>query len=86
MAKTIEEFRDELRALREEMFENSENADLKLVASYVDRLVMSLEGLTETLEAMETEVECSCECCSTMGSPAKKPAGKAKKPAKRKRK
>jgi len=92
MVKTIEEFRDELRSLRREMFENAETADLKLVASWVDRLVMSLEGLTDSLELMGEGVdavseadECSCSCCGPMpkkAAPAKKTAKKAVKKAK----
>lgn len=88
MAKSLDEFREELRALRDEMYQSSDTADLKLVASYLDRLVMSLEGLSETLEAMENEVECSCECCSVEEMPpkpkaAKKPQKKAAKKKKR---
>ncbi len=57
MVKTIAEFRDELRTLRDEMFETSERADLKLVASWVDSLAMSLEGLSETLDMHDREIE-----------------------------
>jgi len=100
VVKTIAEFRDELRALRQEMFDNAEIADLHLVASWVDQLVISLEGLTHSLELMDVEVETLCGCCdnvparASVPSPkakpakkkAKKPAKKAaKKPAKRKR-
>jgi hypothetical protein len=85
MVKTIEEFRDELSALRREMFENAETADLKLVASWVDRLVMSLEGLTDSLELMGEGVDAvsgSDECCSCC-MPAPKKAAPAKKTAKK---
>jgi len=88
MVKTIEEFRDELSALRREMFENAETADLKLVASWVDRLVMSLEGLTDSLELMGEGVDAvsgADECCSCCGpcGPAPKKAAPAKKAAKK---
>jgi hypothetical protein len=92
MVKSIEEFRDELRSLRREMFENAETADLKLVASWVDRLVISLEGLSDSLELMDAGVdavssadECCCSCCSPppkKAAPAKKAVKKAAKKAK----
>lgn len=97
MVKTIAEFRDELRSLREEMFEHAEMADMHLVASWVDRLVISLEGLSHSLELMDVEMETICSCCDAMAeAPAKKapkakktakkaPKKKAKKPAKKKR-
>ena len=75
MAKTIEEFKDELRALREEMYQNSEKADLKLIASYLDRLVMPLEGLTETLQSMDTEVETLSEAEAESAGIGKKELG-----------
>ena len=85
MVKTIAEFRDELRALREDMFENAEMADTALVASWVDRLVISLEGLSHSLELMDVEMETLCSCCNAMAElPAKKaPKKAAKKPAKK---
>lgn len=80
MVKTIAEFRDELRALREEMFENAEMADIPLVASWVDRLVISLEGLSHSLELMDVEMETLCSCCNAMAElPAKKAPKKAVK-------
>lgn len=97
MVKSVEQFRDELRSLRREMFENSETADLKLVASWVDRLVMSLEDLSDSLELMGEGVEavsgadeCCCSCCGPCGpepkkAPAKKKAAKKAKPAKKKK-
>jgi hypothetical protein len=95
MVKTLPEFRDELRTLRDEMFQNAETADLKLVASWVDRLAMALEELSVTLELTSQEVEtvseaeagpCVCSCCEPCPPPRKKakPA-KRKKPAKKKR-
>jgi hypothetical protein len=98
MVKTVAEFRDELRALRDEMFENSERADLKLVASWVDRLAMSLEGLSETLDMHDREIEtlseseapeapkmgeeCACPCCCEPMPAPKKAKPKKAKKAK----
>jgi hypothetical protein len=85
MVKTIEEFKDELRALRREMFANAEVADTKLVASWVDRLAISLEGLSDSLQAIEAELDTCGECCSAPAMPVAKKAKKAK-PAKKAKK
>ncbi len=81
--KTLAEFRDEMKALRMEMFQNAEMADTKLVASWVDRLVLSLEGLADTVEMMGTELDVANECCC-MAAPAPK-AKKAPKTAGKKK-
>lgn len=96
MAKTIDEFKEELRVLRAEMYQSAENADLRLIASYLDRLVISLEELSDTLAVMEagTEMmlsseeaqldamrECHCPACMAESKPKK--AKKAKKPKKK---
>ena len=57
MVKTVREFRDELRAVREEMYEYGESADVELVASWLDRVVISLEKMSETMELMGVELE-----------------------------
>ena len=98
MAKTVEEFKDDLRALRDEMYQSSDKADLKLIASYLDRLLMSLEELSDTLGIMSVEIEtlsedeCSCEGCmmpmaktAKRSKPAVKKMAKKSKPAKKKR-
>lgn len=92
MVETMEEFRDKVRALREEMFMHSETADLKLVASWVDRLAIALEDLSVSLaltnRGMEALAESEPCCCSEMPKPAKKkakPARKKAKPAKKKK-
>ena len=83
--KTIEEFREELRTLRGDMYQNISTADLKLIASYLDRLIISLEGVSETLELTDSAVEAlsesgdTCPCCE--GKPKAK---KAKKKADKK--
>jgi len=92
MVKTMDELRDELKTLREEMFDSAESADLKIVASWVDRLLIAVERLTESVELMDAMVDASCECCSmeapkAVKKPAKKSAKKAepKKAAKKRR-
>lgn len=57
MVKTVREFRDELRAVREEMYEYGESADVELVASWLDRVVISLEKMSDTMELMGVEIE-----------------------------
>lgn len=89
MVKTIAEFRDEMRSLRKEMFKKGEKADMQLLASWVDRLVISLEGLSQSLELMDVEVDTICSCCDSLSSPSSKKmskmaAKKSKKPAKKK--
>ena len=101
MVKTIAEFRDELKVLREEMKAKGEFADAQLVASWLDRLVITLEGLTPSLGLMGEEMSIlsedeGCCCCAPMPKKSlkkvsrktvskKKPAVK-KKPVKKKRK
>ncbi len=98
MAETVEQFRDELRALRVDLYSSGENADVKLLASYIDRLIIALDDLAQNLDLMSVEVEtmgeaeeapgkgaeCSCPCCCEP-MPMKK-AGKSMKmkPAKKK--
>jgi len=86
MGETVKEFRDELRQLREEMFVNADAADIKLVASYIDRLVLSLDKLSEALEMFETEIETMSESEAPKAMGAKTPAKKAAKKAKAKKK
>lgn len=82
MVKTIEEFREELRVLRGDMYQNIGTADLKLIASYLDRLILSLEGVSETLELTDAAVETlsgaegTCACCE---EPKKKARKKVRK-------
>ncbi len=93
MAKTLAEVRDELKSLKEDIFQGGESADTKMLASYLDRLLNSVDGMCEALESMESEMDTVCECCQMeipapkAAKPAKKSAKKAaKKPAKKKRK
>lgn len=92
MVKTIEEFKEEIRAIREELYQNVSAADIKLIASYLDRLIISLEGLSESLELTIQSVETLSESESwpaNAAAPAAaktapaKAVGKAKNKAKK---
>ncbi|HID72484.1 TPA: hypothetical protein EYP38_00965, partial [Candidatus Micrarchaeota archaeon] len=57
MVQTIKEFMDEIRMLRKEMYLHGEQADTKLVASWLDRLVISMEKVGPTLDMMSVELD-----------------------------
>jgi len=57
VVKTIEEFGDEVKTIRREIYERGENADVRLVASWLDRLLISLESLAPKLDLMMLELE-----------------------------
>jgi hypothetical protein len=78
MVKTVREFRDELRAVREEMYEYGESADVELVASWLDRVVISLEKMSETMELMGVELEVLSDNSGASASKAPKKAAKKK--------
>jgi hypothetical protein len=82
MVKTVREFRDELRAVREEMYEYGESADVELVASWLDRVVISLEKMSDTMELMGVELEIVSKRPAATNS--KKPKKAAKKKAAKK--
>ena len=90
MVETISEFEDELKSIREEMKAKGAKADVKLVASWLDRLIIALENVTPTVELIDEEMgvvsegEGCCECCCG-GVVKKKPAKKAKPKAKGKK-
>lgn len=91
MVKTIKEFRDELRMIRQEMYEQGETADTELVASWLDRVVISLDKISSTLDLMAVEVDIMSRCCGTRAKggkakKAKKVVKKAKKKAKKAKK
>jgi hypothetical protein len=94
MVKTILEFKDELKTLRREMRKKGAKADTKLVASWVDKLVISLEGLTPSLGLMREELNQladaeECVCVSDLPKLKKKTTKKKvtkKKTTKKKRK
>ena len=49
VVQTIEEFQNELESLRAEIAANPDSIDAKLVAAWLDKLIMSLQGLTNNL-------------------------------------
>lgn len=55
--QTIEEFQDELKALRAEIAANPDSIDAKLVAAWLDKLIIALQGLTTNLGLMSAGVE-----------------------------
>jgi hypothetical protein len=73
------------------MKEKGAKADIKLVASWLDRLIMALENVTPTIELIDEEVgvvsdsEGCCECCCGEEMPKAKKAVKAKPKAKAKK-
>jgi hypothetical protein len=96
MAKNIEEIKEDLRLIRAELYQNAEVLDAKLVASFVDRLMLSLEELADRIEGVEISVEeLSTSECSECQAPVKEaecvcpcccgetPAKKTKKKAKK---
>jgi hypothetical protein len=85
MMKNFSEIREELKNIRREMYKNGGTADLKLVASYLDRVVLSLEDLTETLELMDVEMDVMCECVECKPGKQTKAAKKTKKTKSKKR-
>ncbi len=82
MVETVREFVDELKTLRREMYRRGEKADPKLVASWLDRLVISLEKFCPTLELMGVGLEQLAESETVMlkkGVTRKKARRKARK-------
>jgi hypothetical protein len=87
MAKSIEELREDLRLLKEDMYSSAETMDLRILASFVDRMVSSLDELCERVESAEISVEELSDsegCCCA--EPASRPKPKAKSAPKKKSK
>lgn len=84
MVKTIREFVDEMKMLRREMYKKSDKADLKLVASWLDKMVISLEKLGPTLELMNAGLEQIAEQEVMVKEPGKRKTAKRKKKTKKK--
>lgn len=92
MVETIEEFKDEVKMIRREMYRKGEYADTKLVASWLDRLLISLEKVSIKLDLMMQDVEelndamdnCTCGPAPKIKK-AKKSAKKKAKPKKMKK-
>ena len=55
--KTLKEFKSEVETLRHDMYEHGHRADTQLVASWVDRLAISLERVSDTLDIMAEELD-----------------------------
>ena len=84
----MEEFEDELKTLREEIKEKGEFADARLIASWLDRLIIAIENVTPAISVMDEEMsqvaeDEGCTCCMEKGMPKKKKAAKAKKTKRR---
>jgi hypothetical protein len=93
MVQTLEEFKDDLKMLREEIFMKGDMADTKMLASWIDRLVTALENVCPTVELMNAEIEQLAQAeemqvpSVAMRPPkAKKAAKKKSKPAKKSKK
>ncbi len=96
MVKTIEEFKDEVKTIRDEMYKQGETADVKLVASWLDRLLISLEKVSPKLDLMMLELEELNKAVDALSSgktpkkagkkKIKKAVKKVKKKSKKKRK
>ncbi len=98
MSKSTEDFKEELKQIRDELYAGAETMDLRIVASYIDRLIISLDSLADNIESIEISVEeisnadeekpmkCDCSCCKPQAKKApKKKAKKAAKPKKRRK-
>jgi len=81
VVKTIKEFKEELKLIREDLYRSGEFADPKLIASWLDRLLVSLEEISPKLDLMMIEIEQLSN--ATPSPPVKKTKKKSgKKPKK----
>lgn len=55
--KTIKEFKNEVKSIRQDIRKRGNDADRKLMASWLDRLLISLEELSPTLDLMQEELD-----------------------------
>jgi hypothetical protein len=100
MVETIEEFVEEVKTLRSEMQANGNTADNMMLASWLDRLLLSIEKVSPTIALMAIELEelslnekprePECSCCEELPikqvkKSTKKPTKKAKAKKKKKR-
>lgn len=81
MVQTIKQFLDEIRMIRKDMYLRGERADTLLVASWLDRLVISLEKVAPTLDLMSEELDQLAK--ADMAKPKKKTKKVAKKKPKK---
>ncbi len=80
MTKTFAEIKDDLKFIREELYRNSDKLDFKLLASYLDRTILSLEDLTDSLDVVDNEMDALCSCAECEEPVKKATALKSKKP------
>ena len=83
MTESIGEFKDELKRIRIEIYQNGSVADPRLVASWLDRLIISLENICPALEVMDEEIT---QLAEAEAGPSRPKAMKVKarpKPAKK---
>ncbi|MEM4359119.1 MAG: hypothetical protein QXT45_01155 [Candidatus Bilamarchaeaceae archaeon] len=86
MVETLQEFLDEVRTIKQEIYATGENADVKMIASWLDRLLISLEKVVPTLELMAVELAEVTEVIDRIQEKKKvKPAKKGKKKEEKKR-
>ncbi len=57
MVETIDEFAEELRQIRSDMRQRGSFADTKLVASWLDRLIIAMEDITPMLGLMSESLD-----------------------------
>jgi len=86
VVKTIKEFKNEVKMIRKEMYRKGNYADNKLVASWLDRLCISLEGVSVKLDLMMQDIEELNEAMDSCTCGAVKKKKKAKKKVKKKAK
>lgn len=90
MVKTIKEFKNEVKVIRQDIRKRGKKASVKLVASWLDRLLISIEGVTPTLDLMQISIEQLSKAGTKPGKMKvkfkKKTKKKAKKAQKKKKK
>lgn len=88
MAETLQEFLDEVNGIRQEIYAKGAAADSKMLASWLDRLLISIEKTIPKLELMAVELAEISEVIDAIQKKEKaaKPAKKAVKRQKAKKK
>lgn len=88
MAETLRELVDEVKSIRQDIYARGEAADVKMLASWLDRLLISLEKAAPALELMSVELAEISEVIEAIQQKRKAagPAKKAKKKSRAKKK
>lgn len=88
MAETLRELVDEVKSIRQDIYARGETADLKILASWLDRLLISLEKAAQTLELMAVELAEISEVIDAIQQKRKaaRPVKKTKKKSRTKKK